>query len=328
MARFRALLRSPRRARALGARRFHFDADTDGALSLASRDEAGRARFTARVSRDWSIGGTPNGGFLSALALAAALREAPREHPHFLSWSAFFVARADEAAPAELVVERVGARARAGTSHWRVELRQSGAARAHFAGLLGDLGRMRGPSLRARGPMTSAPELPPPEACADAAAALRARVATPSAAAPRFDIARRYELRVAADSRFARAVLDREDAAAAGGAAGDEPVSMEAWVGFDDGRPPLRGETAPVLLLDAFPPPILARHPTPWVPTLEYTVHRFRPPSEADDARFARARFEASLMCSSLIQEDGALWTADGELVARSRQLGRLLLPR
>ena len=318
------MIKRARRA-LLGARSFHFDADTDGALHLASRGDDGRARFTARVSKDWSIGGTPNGGFLSALALAAALREAPREHPHFLSWSAFFVAPADEAAPAELAVERVGAPSK-GSSHWRVELRQSGATRAHFAGLLGDLGRLRGPSLRSPGPMTHAPELPSPEACADAAAALRERIGTPSAAAPRFDIARQYELRVAADSRFARAVIDRTDGAAGGGL--DAPAVIEAWVGFGDGRAPLLGETAPLLLLDAFPPPILALHPTPWVPTLEYTVHRFRPPSEADDARFARARFEASLMCSSLIQEDGALWAPDGELVARSRQLGRLLLPR
>jgi acyl-CoA thioesterase len=55
-------------------------------------------------------------------------------------------------------------------------------------------------------------------------------------------------------------------------------------------------------------------------PTLDLTIHfRGRPP--AGEHQHVLARFTSSTSCRGFFEEDGALWAADGTLLAQSRQL-------
>jgi hypothetical protein len=64
-----------------------------GDFEVDTRLEGGDGRYVARLSRDWEIWG-PNGGYLAAIALRAAGREAGSQRPasfagHFLSVARF-----------------------------------------------------------------------------------------------------------------------------------------------------------------------------------------------------------------------------------------------
>jgi acyl-CoA thioesterase len=73
-------------------------------------------------------------------------------------------------------------------------------------------------------------------------------------------------------------------------------------------------------LADAWPPAVfpVAREPVA-APTIELTVH-FRSPLPAS-GRWALGVFESRAGRDGFFEEDGTLWTADGELIAQSRQL-------
>jgi acyl-CoA thioesterase len=82
-------------------------------------------------------------------------------------------------------------------------------------------------------------------------------------------------------------------------------------------------------LLDAWFPAAFVRIDRPHpAPTLDYTVH-FRsplPPASATAEEPYLVAFESNLARDGFFEEDGELWSADGTLLAQSRQLA-LLLP-
>ena len=63
------------------------------------------------------------------------------------------------------------------------------------------------------------------------------------------------------------------------------------------------------------------------VPTIDLTVHfrRTLPLSEATPEDFYLAVFRTRMAMEGFIEEDGEIWTADGLLLAHSRQLGLLM---
>ena len=72
---------------------------------------------------------------------------------------------------------------------------------------------------------------------------------------------------------------------------------------------------------DAFIPPALMRTQFGvWVPTLELTIH-FRGQPPAGEYPWVAAQFVTRAAAGGLIEEDGELWSADGRLLAMSRQL-------
>lgn len=83
-------------------------------------------------------------------------------------------------------------------------------------------------------------------------------------------------------------------------------------------------------LLDAWAPAIFPRATQLVVcPTIDLTIH-FRdtfplPGAAADD--FYLGRFSSSLSRDGFFEEDGLLWSADGRLVAQSRQLALAIVP-
>jgi acyl-CoA thioesterase len=81
-------------------------------------------------------------------------------------------------------------------------------------------------------------------------------------------------------------------------------------------------------MTDAFPPAVFTRAAAPNpVPTVDLTIH-FRttlpmPGLEPDD--FVLGHFTTRTVAEGFLEEDGELWTADGRLVAHSRQLAIML---
>lgn len=94
-------------------------------------------------------------------------------------------------------------------------------------------------------------------------------------------------------------------------------------------RQPLDAPTL-AFLLDACWPPIFARLGRPaGAPTIDITMHfrRSLPPPGAATGAWALGRFRTRLLAEGFFEEDGELWSEDGELLAQSRQLA-LLIPR
>jgi acyl-CoA thioesterase len=79
-----------------------------------------------------------------------------------------------------------------------------------------------------------------------------------------------------------------------------------------------------VAITDALPPPIFVTETGPMaVPTVDLTVHIRTLLSAVtwEPGDWILARFTTQYATGGFLEEDGALWTADGVLIAHSRQL-------
>lgn len=84
-------------------------------------------------------------------------------------------------------------------------------------------------------------------------------------------------------------------------------------------------------LLDAWAPAVFPRATEMIVcPTIDLTMH-FRTPLPLDGARpedYILGRFSSKLGRDGFFEEDGEVWSADGRLIAQSRQLALALFPK
>ena len=272
----------------------HFDEETEVAPVANTGSEPpdeGRNAFAGQVHPAWNIGANPNGGYLLALA-AQALRQATPDQPDPLSITAHFL-RPGLAGQACRIDTQVLRRGRS-ISTVRATLAQVGGARLE---VLAAMGRLAGDG-GAVGADSNAvlalppPDMPPPEACIGRSGVAQGVVLT---------ILGRLEIRL-------------HPGQALPGAAGQATVS--GWIRFADGRPP--DPLACLLMADAFPPAVFGLLGTVgWVPTIELTVHLRRRPAPG----WLLGAFRSNDLRGGLLVEDGALWDAEGQLVAQSRQL-------
>jgi acyl-CoA thioesterase len=95
-------------------------------------------------------------------------------------------------------------------------------------------------------------------------------------------------------------------------------------------EPQPAGAALVATLADALPPAVFAvardGQEIGHIPTIDLTVH-FRAPlplaDQPDDA-FLLACFSTRVVSEGFLEEDGEIWTADGRLLAHSRQLAIL----
>jgi len=243
--------------------------------------------WRAEVHARWDIQDVPNGGYLMALAARALGEVLP--HPDPLTVTGHYVQRAF-AGPVTLQVEVV--RQGRSVSTGEVRLRQDDIERARFLASFGDLSAARGPTREHGQP----PPMPAPEACEAARMPVR--------------FMQQFDLRLAPTC--------------AGWLVGEpgEAMALEGWTRFADGR-----DADPLALLmfaDGFPPAVFNRYgPSGWVPTLELTVHVRARPAPG----YLRGSFATRHLIEGLMEEDGELWDAEGNLVALARQMARFRLP-
>jgi acyl-CoA thioesterase len=85
-------------------------------------------------------------------------------------------------------------------------------------------------------------------------------------------------------------------------------------------------EVVVAALTDAWPPAVFSRVEVPvGVPTIDLTIHFRQPPS--GEPGWSLVRFTTKLAEAGYLEEDGEVWSADGRLLAQSRQLAVVLAP-
>lgn len=110
---------------------------------------------------------------------------------------------------------------------------------------------------------------------------------------------------------------------------GSEPTReavLGGWIRLEEPRT----LDAPMVaaITDAMIPPVFTRPMEPFmVPTVDLTIH-FRsslPRPEAQPEDYAFAVFRTNVVAEGFLEEDGEVWSADGTLIAQSRQLAAVL---
>ncbi len=252
-------------------------------------------RFTTTIHPDWNINTNPNGGYaISAMVRAACA--ANEAHPDPLSVTTQFMSSPVPGLDTEIRLEQLRSGRR--VTSLRLMLYQQDKLRLSALATMGDLTASNASSDGVERSLVNdvAPDLPPPESCADRSA-LDQGVDLP--------LLSRVDVRLGPD------YVEPGTGARA---------RMAGWIRFRDGRPP-DAKSLP-LFTDAFPPSVFSLWgQIGWVPTVELTTHVRRRPAPG----WLKASFETRDLSNGMLIEDGALWDESGALVARSRQLAILI---
>jgi acyl-CoA thioesterase len=172
--------------------------------------------------------------------------------------------------------------------------------------MVGTFGRLREDGFTHDASNTCGPQLPSPYQCLDATSILVKHMGD------KLRIASRVQFFVPKTRPFLKV-----------GSPGSEPY-LQGWLRFSDRRP--HDLSSSLFFLDCLPPPVLNIVPALWLPTLEYTVHFWSDFRDSDQS-LLRVRFSSGHIENSTFHTDGELWSEDGtKLLAKSRQLARIIL--
>lgn len=251
----------------------------------------------------WTIGAALNGGFAMA-RLAAGLRPLLDEdggHPDCVAMSAYFLSAARPGPYAvEPAVVRVGRTMSTGqVSLWQTEQGER-VERIRALATFGDLAAMSNPVRRQADP----PSMPPPQDCVGVA---DVPAGSPVPFPPLMD---RVELR-----------LDPPTAMWGIGQPSREG-RMRGWIRFRDGREP--DALSLLFFLDALPPVAFDLGLLGWAPTLEFSGHVRAEPAPG----WLQVELTTDNLSGTLLEEDARIWDSTGRLVAQSRQLAAVRVPR
>lgn len=249
----------------------------------------GEGVFAARVDPGWFIVRGPNGGYVAAMllrALEATVNDAARAAR---SLTIHYTAPPGEG-PVEIrtVVERRGRSLTTVSGRMLQEGKLVALALAAFSK----------PREAESLSEVFMPEVAPPEACPEME--------------KRIPVHERYEHRPAVGAQ----PFSGGDRAECGG-----------WIRLRDGDRPL---DAPLIAAyaDAWPPALFARMSAPLaggIPTVDLTIHFRQTPGAARSDDYALAVFRTRRAHEGFLEEDGEIWSRDGELLAQSRQLALIL---
>lgn len=255
----------------------------------------GNGSFTVELRDNWHVVNGPNGGYLAAL-LASAVTKVVADPARQLRSLTVHYLRPPVYAPAllEVITERTGRSATFLGARLVQDERPVCTAMAACS-----LGRP-GLTLHQWPP----PDVPPPERCADLAAARPG---------PPLPIHENWDIRLAAGGPLFAEVAEAE---------------LIWWI-----RPRQRAAIDASLLVaisDALPPPIFATSSQPMaVPTVDLSVHLRAElaslPAGGPTQPWLLTRFRTRFADGGFLEEDGAIWQADGTLLAHSRQLALAL---
>jgi acyl-CoA thioesterase len=254
-------------------------------------ENLGGGRFEAAMSERWWVGKGPNGGYVAAVILRAIQASAsPERAPRSLT---VHYQRAPRVGPVEIAVtvEREGGR----VTFLSARLTQEGKVQATAQAVLSEDWGKGGFS-----------ELTMP----DAGEPGELHTIDPAAGDGRPNMLQNYRLRPALG-----------DPAFSGGA-----PRTGAWIRTREPRL-LDAPLAAAFLDTWFPAPFVRLERPAGAPTIDYTVH-FRsplPPAGATAEDPYLISFRSNIARHGFFEEDGELWSADGVLLAQSRQLALLL---
>jgi acyl-CoA thioesterase len=248
-------------------------------------EEMGQFRCKGTVSDNWSVNGTPNGGYLMALVANAMQKHSAKKSTPIVTTN--YMSRCVPGG-AEFHVELISQ----STQFNRLEARlfQDGKEKIRALGTFAD---EKNECILERYE-SKAPDISSPDAC------------IPVPELPKFTLMNNLDIRL--------------DPACAGWMAGKltDKSEQRGWIKFKDGRP--YDLISLFLIADAFPPPIFATQGlAAWVPTIEMTVNvRYVPETE-----WLKGIFRTRFVTCGLVEEDGEVWDDEGNLVAISRQIAQ-----
>lgn len=259
----------------------------------------GQGRLAATVPEGWDVRGIPHGGYLLAVAAAAAATEVDQPDP--VSIAATYLAP-PQFGTVDLTVEVVRAGRRQSTA--LVMMSQDGRSLVQSSVTFSQLKPAEdstGPS--ALTPDTEAPEIPPVEDCL--------QFATGPDQEP-IGLRERLDIRLSPDTGFIR----------------NEPSGvpvLTGWARLRSGidQPHVDPDLLGLLVLsDGFPPSMFeALGVTGYhVPTIQLTTHVFGHPAPG----WMRCRCRTTVRGDGYIDEDTDLWDSQGRPVATARQLALL----
>lgn len=252
-------------------------------------------RYAVDLSERWWVGRGPNGGYVAALMLRAMSREAAavtgpgdRQPPRSLTVH-FLNTPLIGAAEIEVTVERQGR----STMFLSARLVQGGEVQGKAMAVFS--ADRNGPSFV----HTEMPQVTPPEEGEEFDTSL--------APVPVF-------------ARY-RAIPVLGGAPLSGG----DRADTAGWLKLAE-EEPMSPELAAAMLDVWYPAPFVAITEPSVAPTLEYTVHfpRELPVEGSTPADWVLARLKADEAVEGHFSEDGELWTKDGTLLARCRQVALL----
>ncbi len=259
----------------------------DRAVALTSEDarESNDMRWSGHMTKDWSIGPVPNGGYTSALQLHALLSHTGYPVASSLTTHYYRPTIGGEDCTIHTQIQRAGRT----TTHADATLTQDGKIRARTVAVLGDY-----PADDVVLP-TQPPRIAPPDAC---------EARDPKSQGLNMSLMDSLEIRL-------DTTVDNIDAE--GGAV------IDAWVRFRDERP--NDALAMALFVDSFPPAVLmAVTNAGWVPTIEMTTHIRAAAADG----WIQGRVTTANVRGGTLVEDVQLWDSSGTLVAEARQLALL----
>ncbi len=239
--------------------------------------------WRANLAEGWTIGTIPNGGYL--MAIAARVLANSLSHSDPVTITGHYLERC-EVGPAELHAEviRQGRQFSTGS----VRLLQQGRERVRFTATYADLAEQTGVSFFD----DKMPKVSLVENCI----------------IPPRTLNFTHRVDIAYPPDYTKWFAGDENAAA-------EHVG---YIQFADKTP--ADLIALIIFSDSFPPPIFNKFgPSGWVPTLELTVQLRAKPA----AGWLLARYRTRYATNGLVEVDGEIWDANGQLVALSRQLAK-----
>lgn len=251
--------------------------------------------FDAVVADGWKAGRGPHGGYMAAMLLRALIETVgePRRAPRSLT---IHYARAPETGPVRIrtVLEREGR----SLSTLSARIEQDG----HLVALA-----LAAFSVPWSGPEIS--ELPLPAVAGPEDARVAGSVLASGA------------------PNFTRHMVMQPRVEVPPFSGSGHPMEFGAWIGLAEARP----LDAPALAFfsDALiPAPFMGLEAPTAAPTVDLTIH-FRTAlprvAEPDPHELCFARVRAALIHEGFFEEDSVIWSADGTVLAQSRQLAILL---
>ncbi len=255
-----------------------FDSD----ISLQEPDPN---HFKGHIADNWSINGTPNGGYLMALVANAMLNQSDKRSTPIVT--ANYISRCTPG-DADIYVEEFSRSTQ--FSRFQARLLQQGKERLRMLGTFADekiecfLERYE----------TNVPSISSQDTC------------IPIPPLPDFTLLSHMDMRL--------------DPACAGWMQGNlaDISEMKGWISFKNDR--THDLLSVLFMADCFPPPVFASQGMmAWVPTIEFTVNVRKIP----ETKWLQGHFRSRFITCGLVESDGELWDEEGILVAISRQIAQ-----
>ncbi|MBC2715017.1 MAG: thioesterase family protein [Desulfobacteraceae bacterium] len=241
--------------------------------------------FKTEISRNWSINGNPNGGYLLAI-LANAMQQKSNRNSVTICTATYLSKTIS--GQADLALENIGR-----TQHfdrWEAKLIQEGKEKIRAMGTFSDIENSRTEKRYEKSP----PDPAPKEDC----------MQIPPMG--EYTIYENMDIRLdpGCAGWFTGSLIDISE--------------HKGWIKFKNDRP--FDALSLLLIADAFPPAFFTSQGIiAWVPTIEFSVNIRNIP----ETQWLKCIFRTHFINNGILEEDGEIWDENNELVAISRQIAQ-----